>query len=837
MFRWVLLLAVSWISTAAQNGVSVCDMRGFKIGHETYDPECLRPEDPTKLSIACKACMMPWAQSPEFSEDYTIRTGDEQELQNDPDTYTPGALMPIYLRTLKLEKKWAGLHIVATKGEEGDAVGDWELPNELKQDFQILPKCPVLTHKHQRQKLIRTILWFRAPPAGTGEIVFQTLLKQGYQGRGNFYYPAKKLVLQEASSGTEAPTPSTLVSPDEYGFAATTGAADVEACFEEDEDGGTTGGGGGGGCCKAKTATCFACQENVKVAKYCDRNPKTDGCEGTGRLREMEDFISCDAYCASKEQSCIGAWEDNKNDCVDFLAVESCNTDFTQEYPNTSDMCCHCEDERTSCRTFGKEKCKKKNRCDWRNGKERCDDLRDNFAINETYINQTSSASSSAQTLNWIPLTTLAIASLLRSDSPGMLASFGLLSILPYTSAHNWINHKSRADPETAYEGSGCPSNNMKNHITVNPGQLFQIEWSVGHGGRGQPHYWRMFKRSKESQASNANSKDLDTYLDSAPNNAKLETQTGPWRRIHMGASKRSKLGDVVSSANEIKLDSVMIKSRKKTKANDKFKQELTSNQKARDVRAEYNDGTFVSVTRFPAVDVEFQQDHEVTNIRVPEFAGTGSFVLMWNWKNNRDCINIEVIDHATVDDDLRYTGKIPTSTGRTKPPTPAVYTTKRTEHCQYSVPTKVHDCKVANSGAGSCVKDCKADGIDECSAVAIVPWKISSTWPFKVLGDLVPNECQTLPANDGDMICFSLKPGLDPSEGPPQRLITRDSLDATFHGTCIDLFEGTPASQERRDHEVGGQCLECLDTNPLSHEDFQSIKWSDKLIPLPTLA
>ena len=38
---------------------------------------------------------------------------------------------------------------------------------------------------------------FKSPPAGTGDIIFQALIKRGEANTGEFYYPKKDLRLEE----------------------------------------------------------------------------------------------------------------------------------------------------------------------------------------------------------------------------------------------------------------------------------------------------------------------------------------------------------------------------------------------------------------------------------------------------------------------------------------------------------------------------------------------------------------------------------------------------------------------------------------------------------------
>ena len=128
---------------------------------------------------------------PERSTAYTLRTGDGPDPNNDPKTYVPGELMPLYLRvTRKMipgkeesgtkivaneNAKYIGLlvYAVASADLNEAKVGGWEVALEGQPTFWTPPDEPgcngrALMHTDPSRKHVLERFLFRAPPAGTG---------------------------------------------------------------------------------------------------------------------------------------------------------------------------------------------------------------------------------------------------------------------------------------------------------------------------------------------------------------------------------------------------------------------------------------------------------------------------------------------------------------------------------------------------------------------------------------------------------------------------------------------------------------------------------------------
>ena len=149
---------------------------------------------------------------PERSQAYTLRTADGPDASNDPTTYVPGELMPLYLRVTRRTipgKEEAGMKIVANESakyigllvyavastdQSETKVGGWELPLEGQPTFWTPPDEPgcngrAVMHAGPERKHILERFLFKAPPAGTGAITFRALLKHGETNKGAFYWP------------------------------------------------------------------------------------------------------------------------------------------------------------------------------------------------------------------------------------------------------------------------------------------------------------------------------------------------------------------------------------------------------------------------------------------------------------------------------------------------------------------------------------------------------------------------------------------------------------------------------------------------------------------------
>jgi len=159
---------------------------------------------------------------PVRNEKYSIRTGDG-DAAADLTEYVPGEIMDIHIRTLDYNGKYIGLLIYAVEYDEDGQLdehgcpspgcdgsdeihaGSWyAAPGEPFQQSQICGD-KALTHTSAVLKNFHHTLHWRAPPAGTGKVIFRAIVKVGPTNGGWFYWPMMvDLVLEEgvaASNG------------------------------------------------------------------------------------------------------------------------------------------------------------------------------------------------------------------------------------------------------------------------------------------------------------------------------------------------------------------------------------------------------------------------------------------------------------------------------------------------------------------------------------------------------------------------------------------------------------------------------------------------------------
>lgn len=176
-----LLLVPDVVSAASSGSLGYCDINA-----------------PAGYGAGSPGKVMYWAQPPRYNPVYTVRSGDDLDSTKDPRSYRPGVLQPIHVRVTDFRMLYLGLVMYATDSN-GKQVGNWSVPTHLIDYFQTPPNCQgkAVSHRGARQKPIHSMFYYQAPPAGTGNITFQVMIKQGEQNKGAFFWPTKKLILTE----------------------------------------------------------------------------------------------------------------------------------------------------------------------------------------------------------------------------------------------------------------------------------------------------------------------------------------------------------------------------------------------------------------------------------------------------------------------------------------------------------------------------------------------------------------------------------------------------------------------------------------------------------------
>ena len=136
---------------------------------------------------------------PTRSSVYQLRTGDLQPVAQDPTSYVPGELVKVYVRVTsrmipaKYEAgartgrnesaKYLGILLYAVRlGDMNEEkIGFWELPPNEPAKFWRPPDLPgcdgkAVMHADAEPKHYLEMFQYRAPPAGTGAIIFRALV-------------------------------------------------------------------------------------------------------------------------------------------------------------------------------------------------------------------------------------------------------------------------------------------------------------------------------------------------------------------------------------------------------------------------------------------------------------------------------------------------------------------------------------------------------------------------------------------------------------------------------------------------------------------------------------
>ena len=192
-----------------RNPPQMCD--GIDVCPSTNVPlPCARRPCPFEVRRVCPGGMTEVAP-PVRTDAYSIRTGNAEQSQ-DPTQYTPGELIPLYVKVLKRtipgkaeagrvtrgyeSAKYIGLLLYAVQtGDDAETkVGSWEVPLEEPARFWTPPDSPgcdrkAVMHRYSEPKHYLERFMFRAPAAGTGSITIRCLIKQGDTNMGAFYWP------------------------------------------------------------------------------------------------------------------------------------------------------------------------------------------------------------------------------------------------------------------------------------------------------------------------------------------------------------------------------------------------------------------------------------------------------------------------------------------------------------------------------------------------------------------------------------------------------------------------------------------------------------------------
>lgn len=193
------LLAFLVEGTSSGSEIFICDIYSDFLGCDED-----RFEDGDRLKCLDKGTNeMHWTRTAVRSAGYTLTAATK--------SYTPDELVQVQVTTLVQGSgaKYRGIMLQARQeGGDIDAlVGDWEIPAEEPGEFHHapLPCKRTLLHVQADLKAITETFHFRAPPAGTGSVEIDALLKVGDANQGEFYHPnlgGPLVLLEGAESST-----------------------------------------------------------------------------------------------------------------------------------------------------------------------------------------------------------------------------------------------------------------------------------------------------------------------------------------------------------------------------------------------------------------------------------------------------------------------------------------------------------------------------------------------------------------------------------------------------------------------------------------------------------
>jgi hypothetical protein len=153
---------------------------------------------PNRLKCKDASRIMAWTTEPVLKPDwYTLFAGTDESKPLT--TYTPGARVMINLRVKAYNQQYRGLLLYAhsSAGNNRTKVGEWDFVDRNTMFHSWCPKS--VLHSGAELKPYLTQWAFTAPPKGTGSITFVALLKVGVANEGEFYFP-NKLVLNEQAN-------------------------------------------------------------------------------------------------------------------------------------------------------------------------------------------------------------------------------------------------------------------------------------------------------------------------------------------------------------------------------------------------------------------------------------------------------------------------------------------------------------------------------------------------------------------------------------------------------------------------------------------------------------
>jgi hypothetical protein len=530
------LTPVTW-PTAANKDQDIRNMQ--------YWPNGKFGKNFTSAAYQCDTGIMSWTHAPIPTGAYTIRSGDGP-LSQDTQYYTPGGtLNEIHLRVIDIDMRFLGLVLYATTGIPFNSttetrVGSWELQDTRW--FQLPSSCGgnVVTHRGAQEKPMHTRHYWAAP-VGTGTVRFRVLIKQGVQGRGQFYYPAFELTLREGPAPVVPQAAPSATNPD-----------GTPAKYERTGPiSSTTIVGKPGVAC----ADVCAVQASAIGKPFCDTKA-TIAIDSVAAWKGAQVNVACQlpilAGCAfiggpqvSERNECTYRSTDVTVSCPKALHTADINAPVTAPI-HAADVCfsAPAPKRRAICVCTNDDQAQMKNPFQ---GLQATAGKQTRNAVSASPLDQDdpdapANAAPASSSMSVGLLVMLAAFSSLFTgvDRPSSSRVSGLLSLLvslsmvslmlPSVSGHNYFMSIHRAS--TASTTNPCPARiGNQPHAQVIAGQEFIIEWTNGHfDSYNSPVYFAVVPTSEMAELTVSNiTAIMEDYIKLAPAGAAIEKGDGYW--------------------------------------------------------------------------------------------------------------------------------------------------------------------------------------------------------------------------------------------------------------------------------------------------------------------
>lgn len=428
----LLLLCVAYVyATSSGTNVNICDVYSPLFG---CNPDFWVNGD--RLKCMNTSNVMSWASQPVRTDAYRLFVGDE----NNPSTeYTPDGLVTVSIRVMYWGMQYRGLLLYAIN-DAGEKVGDWEIvpetPNWMHKPWMSGDCEKAVLHAGAEWKPSLFRVKFRGPPAGTGPVTMQCLIKYGDANKGDFFWPNAEgdLVLTE---GTPA-DPQVV-------FQAELGQSCREYC--------------------------------VSKGEYCDvdalddiREHNVDELLSTHHACKLPYLSSCDDVGATRSEDGHCYYVGDAADCSSRDKAEpvpSCEAKSNN--PLNGRRLCVCTSERPS---------------------GYVDDVTESDANTDANTNANTDDGSNTSPVSSGRMISVNLVYLCcffglvsgKRSSVFVALCLGLLicNIVPGAEGHNWLNSPSRSPIANTLNPS-LPKQKATPHVQVTDGQDFIIEWASSH--------------------------------------------------------------------------------------------------------------------------------------------------------------------------------------------------------------------------------------------------------------------------------------------------------------------------------------------------------------------